>query len=251
DGGILGTGTLGQAGSDSALTGSGESAISDADTTASLSAASADNGATDTGMSLWEIFLKGLAAGFVAFITPCIYAMLPITVSFFTKRSKNKAVGMRNATIYSLSIIGIFALVGVLISALFSETTMYSISTSVGFNLFVFAIFLIFGISLLGAFEITLPASWSSKLDNKANAFSIWGIFFMVLVLVVVLFICTSSFISWLIVEIVQSQNRLGGMIGFLGFGAAIALPFALFAFFPSMLNNIAKSGGWLNSVKV
>lgn len=245
-GGILATGTLGQSGADS-----GVNSTAASDTGSALAAASADRGDSEGTMSLWEIFLKGLAAGFVAFITPCIYAMLPITVSFFTKRSKNKAVGMRNATIYSLSIIGIFALVGVLISAMFSETTMYSISTSVGFNLFVFAIFLIFGISLLGAFEITLPSSWSSKLDNKANASSVWGIFFMALVLVVVSFSCTSAFISWLIVEIVQSQNRLGGLIGFLGFGVAIALPFALFAFFPSMLNNIAKSGGWLNSVKV
>lgn len=201
--------------------------------------------------SLWTIFIMGLGAGFVAFITPCIYAMLPITVSFFTKRSKNRATGIKNAVIYSLSIIGIFALVGVLISMSFSETTMYTISTSVGFNLFVFLIFIIFGVSLLGAFEITLPASWSTKLDSKANSTSFWGIFFMALVLVVVSFSCTSAFISWLIVQIVQSQNRLGGLIGFLGFGSAIALPFALFAFFPGMLNNVAKSGGWLNSVKV
>lgn len=202
-------------------------------------------------VSLWAIFLKGLGAGFVAFITPCIYAMLPITVSFFTKRSKNRATGIKNAIIYSLSIIGIFALIGVLISMSFSETTMYTISTSVGFNLFVFLIFVIFGISLLGAFEITLPASWSTKLDTKANTTSFWGIFFMALVLVVVSFSCTSAFISWLIVQIVQSNNRLGGLIGFLGFGSAIALPFALFALFPGLLNNVAKSGGWLNSVKV
>lgn len=201
--------------------------------------------------SLWTIFIMGLGAGFVAFITPCIYAMLPITVSFFTKRSKNRSTGIKNAVIYSLSIIGIFALVGVLISLSFSETTMYTISTSVGFNLFVFLIFVIFGISLLGAFEITLPSSWSTKLDSKANSTSFWGIFFMALVLVIVSFSCTSAFISWLIVQIVQTQNRLGGLIGFLGFGSAIALPFAIFAFFPGMLNNVAKSGGWLNSVKV
>lgn len=201
--------------------------------------------------SLWSIFLSGLGAGFVAFITPCIYAMLPITVSFFTKRSKNRATGIRNAVIYSLSIIGIFSLIGVLISLFFKENTMYIISTSLGFNIFVFAVFVLFGISLLGAFEITLPASWSTKLDTKANSNSFGGIFFMALVLVVVSFSCTSAFISWLIVQIVQSQNRIGGFIGFLGFGIAISLPFALFAFFPGLLNNIAKSGGWLNSVKV
>jgi len=202
-------------------------------------------------VSLWTLFLTGLGAGFVAFITPCIYAMLPITVSFFTKRSTTRAVGIRNAIIYSGSIIGIFALIGVLISLAFSETTMYTISTSIGFNLFVFAIFFIFGISLLGAFEIALPSSWSTKLDSKASTSSVGGIFFMALVLVIVSFSCTSAFISWLIVQIVQAQNRLGGLVGFLGFGSAIALPFAIFAFFPSMLNNIAKSGGWLNSVKV
>jgi thiol:disulfide interchange protein len=210
-----------------------------------------DDTAKEERPSLWAIFLAGLGAGFVAFITPCIYAMLPITVSFFTKRSKNRATGIKNAIIYSLSIIGIFSLIGVLISLFFKENTMYIISTSLGFNIFVFAVFVLFGISLLGAFEITLPSSWSTKLDTKANSNSFGGIFFMALVLVVVSFSCTSAFISWLIVQIVQSQNRIGGFIGFLGFGIAISLPFALFAFFPGLLNNIAKSGGWLNSVKV
>jgi thiol:disulfide interchange protein DsbD len=213
--------------------------------------ATVDDTAKEGKPSLWAIFLAGLGAGFVAFITPCIYAMLPITVSFFTKRSKNRATGIKNAIIYSLSIIGIFSLIGVLISLFFKENTMYIISTSLGFNIFVFAVFVLFGISLLGAFEITLPSAWSTKLDTKANSNSFGGIFFMALVLVVVSFSCTSAFISWLIVQIVQSQNRIGGFIGFLGFGMAISLPFALFAFFPGLLNNIAKSGGWLNSVKV
>jgi thiol:disulfide interchange protein DsbD len=128
---------------------------------------------------------------------------------------------------------------------------MYKISSSIAFNLFVFAIFIIFGISLLGAFEISLPSSWSNKLDSKANTNSFGGIFFMALVLVVVSFSCTSAFISMLIVDIVQVGNRLGGVIGFLGFGLALALPFALFAYFPGLLNSLAKSGGWLNSVKV
>jgi len=221
--------------------------------TAPAGAPDNDPGAGDEGgsVSLWSIFLAGLGAGFAAFVTPCIYAMLPITVSFFTKRSKNKATGIRNALIYSLSIIGIFSLIGILISLFFQENTMYVISTSIWFNLFVFAVFVLFGISLLGAFEITLPASWSTKLDTKANTNSFGGIFFMALVLVVVSFSCTSAFLSWLIVQIVQAHNRIGGLVGFLGFGMAIALPFAIFAFFPGLLNNIAKSGGWLNSVKV
>lgn len=218
---------------------------------------SKDAGATDkddAGLeksSLLQLFLAGLAAGFIAFIMPCIYAMLPITVSFFTKRSKSRAAGIKNATIYSLSIIGIFTAIGALVSLLFTEKTMYELSTSMAFNLFVFVLFIVFGISLLGAFEITLPASWSSKLDSKANSNSFAGIFFMALVLVVVSFSCTSAFISSLIVYIVKSGNSLGGLVGFFGFGLSIALPFALGAFFPGMLNGIAKSGGWLNSVKV
>ncbi len=201
--------------------------------------------------SLGELFLAGFVAGFIAFIMPCIYAMLPITVSFFTKRSKNRATGIKNAVFYSLSIILIFTAIGALITMLFSEKTMYELSTSMGFNLFVFIIFIVFGVSLLGAFEITLPASWSSKLDTKSNTNSFGGIFFMALVLVIVSFSCTSAFISSLIVYIVKSGNSLGGLVGFFGFGLAIALPFALCAFFPGLLNNIAKSGGWLNTVKV
>lgn len=218
---------------------------------ASVSASDKEIGSTMEKSSLWELFLTGLGAGFIAFIMPCIYAMLPITVSFFTKRSKDRKTGLRNATFYSVSIVAIFTAIGLLVSVLFGEKTMYEISTSMGFNLFVFILFIVFGISLLGAFEITLPSSWSSKLDSKANANSFGGIFFMALVLVVVSFSCTSAFISWLIVHIVQSGNSLGGVVGFFGFGLAIALPFALGAFFPGLLNNIAKSGGWLNTVKV
>lgn len=206
---------------------------------------------TQNKQSLWSIFITGFLAGLIAFITPCIFSMLPITVSFFTKRSKTKAAGLKNATLYSLSIIAIFSLVGILISLFFKENTMYIISSSIWFNLFVFVIFLVFGISLLGAFEISLPSSWSSKLDSKANTNSFAGIFFMALVLVIVSFSCTSAFISALIIQIVQTHNRLGGVIGFFGFGLALALPFALFAYFPGLLNSLAKSGGWLNSVKV
>jgi thiol:disulfide interchange protein len=221
-------------------------------TTANIDAKASS--ADDTGKvshSLWGIFFSGLFQGLIAFVTPCIFSMLPITVSFFTKRSKTKAAGLKNATFYALSIVLIFSLIGVLISLFFKEDTMYKISSSVAFNLFVFVIFIVFGISLLGAFEITLPSSWSSKLDSKANTNSFGGIFFMAMVLVVVSFSCTSAFISMLIVDIVQTGNQLGGVIGFFGFGLALALPFALFAYFPGLLNSLAKSGGWLNSVKV
>jgi thiol:disulfide interchange protein len=201
--------------------------------------------------SLAEIFVMGLFAGFIAFIMPCIYAMLPITVSFFTKRSTTRAAGIKNAIIYSTSIMLIFVLIGALISVLFTETTMYEVSSNIYFNLFIFVLFVIFGLSLLGAFEITLPSSLTNKLNSKANTNSVGGIFFMALVLVVVSFSCTSAFIGNLIVYIFQSGNQLGGIVGFLGFGLALALPFSLFALFPSLMNNVAKSGGWLNAVKV
>lgn len=201
--------------------------------------------------SLGEIFFMGLAAGFIAFIMPCIYAMLPITVSFFTKRSSSRAAGIRNAVIYSLSILLIFAAIGGLISVLFTETTMYEISSHIVFNMFIFVLFVIFGLSLLGAFEINLPSGLTNRLNSKANTNSIGGIFFMALVLVVVSFSCTSAFIGNLIVYIFKSGNQLGGIIGFLGFGLALALPFAIFALFPGLMNNVAKSGGWLNAVKV
>ena len=201
--------------------------------------------------SSWELFLMGLFWGFVAFIMPGLYAMLPVTVSFFTKRSKDKATGIRNAITYALSIIIIFVAIGALISLLFTQKTMYEISSSIWFNLFVFIVFVIFGISLLGAFEITLPSSLSNAMDKRANTNNIGGIFFMALVLVIVSFSCTSAFISNLIVYIFTSGNNFGGVIGFLGFGLAIALPFALGALFPGIINKMAKSGGWLNAVKV
>lgn len=201
--------------------------------------------------SLGEIFFMGLVAGFIAFIMPCIYAMLPITVSFFTKRSSSRAAGIKNAVIYSLSILVIFAAIGGLISVLFTETTMYEISSHIVFNMFIFILFVIFGLSLLGAFEINLPSGLTNRLNSKANTNSIGGIFFMALVLVVVSFSCTSAFIGNLIVYIFKSGNQLGGIVGFLGFGLALALPFAVFALFPGLMNNVAKSGGWLNAVKV
>lgn len=201
--------------------------------------------------SLTDIFIMGLFAGFIAFIMPCIYAMLPITVSFFTKRSKDRKTGIKNAVLYSFSIIFIFTAIGALISLLFGPKTMYELSSSMGFNLFIFALFVVFGLSLLGAFEITLPSSLSNKIDKKANTNSIGGIFFMALVLVVVSFSCTSAFIGNLIVYIISSGNQMGGIVGFFGFGLALALPFAIFALFPGLLNNVAKSGGWLNAVKV
>jgi len=181
---------------------------------------------------------------------PCIYAMVPVTVSFFTKRSTSRKAGIRNAIYYSLSIISVFTLLGFLITLIFGPGALNAMASSAIFNVFVFAMFVIFGISFLGAFEITLPASWSNKMDSKANFSSFSGIFFMALTLVIVSFSCTVPFIGLLTVW-TSKGGMLAPLVGFLGFSLALSLPFALFAFFPALLNKMAKSGGWLNTVKV
>jgi thiol:disulfide interchange protein len=201
-------------------------------------------------MSMWSFFLGGLFAGLGAFIMPCIYAMVPVTVSFFTKRSTSRKEGIKNAIYYSLSIIGIFTGAGFLITLLFGPGALNALASSAFFNVFVFLMFVLFGISFLGAFEITLPASWSNKMDSKANFSSFSGIFFMALTLVIVSFSCTVPFIGLLTVW-TSKGGMLAPLVGFLGFSLALSLPFALFAFFPALLNKMAKSGGWLNTVKV
>lgn len=200
--------------------------------------------------SLWSFFLGGLLAGFGAFIMPCIYAMVPVTVSFFTKRSKTRKQGIKNALVYSASIIGVFTAIGFLITILFGPAALNNMASSAWFNIFVFLMFVVFGISFLGAFEITLPSSWTNKVDTKAGLGSYSGIFFMALTLVIVSFSCTVPFIGLLTVWTAKG-GMLAPLIGFLGFSFALSLPFAMFAFFPSLLNNMAKSGGWLNTIKV
>lgn len=200
--------------------------------------------------SLLWLFLMAVGGGIAAVITPCVYSMIPITVSFFTKRSKTRAEGIRNAVWYSLSIIIIFTILGVLISVLFGGNALNNLSTNWIANLFFFLIFLIFGISFLGAFEITLPSSWTSKTDQKAGIGSFGGIFFMALTLVIVSFSCTGPIVGPLLV--LAGQGGIAGpALGMFGFSIGLALPFALFAIFPGMLNKMATSGGWLNQVKV
>lgn len=200
--------------------------------------------------SLLMIFLLALGGGILAVLTPCVYSMIPITVSFFTKRSKTRAEGIKNAMLYSLSIIIIFTVLGVAISSIFGADALNVISTHWIPNMIFFAIFVIFGISFLGAFEITLPSSWTSKTDAKANTSSFKGIFFMALTLVIVSFSCTGPIIGPLIVGAAKGGFQ-GPILGMLGFSIGLAMPFALFAVFPGLLNNIAKSGGWLNQIKV
>ncbi len=201
--------------------------------------------------SLTGTFLDGLRWGFISVLQPCLYAMFPVTVSFFLKRSNTRAHGIKNATLYSISIVAIFTILGLLLTIAFGRDTLYQISSSAIFNIFVFLLFLMFGISFLGAFEITLPSAWTNKVDSKAGLNSFSGIFFMALTLVLVSFSCTAPFIGNLLVDVSKQKERLGPIIGFLGFSIAIALPFAFFAFFPGLLNKIAKSGGWLNTLKV
>src|SRR5690606_6252515 len=200
--------------------------------------------------SLLWLFLMAFGGGIAAVITPCVYAMIPITVSFFTKRSKNRKEGIRNATWYSLSIILIFTILGVLISLVFGANALNNLSTNWIANLVFFIIFVVFGLSFLGAFEITLPSSWTSKTDSKAGLGSFSGIFFMALTLVIVSFSCTGPIVGPLLVIAVQG-GIAGPAIGMFWFSFGLALPFAFFAVFPGLLNKMATSGGWLNQVKV
>lgn len=207
-------------------------------------------GGTVATQSLLWIFLAGFAGGLLALITPCVFSMIPVTVSFFIKRSKTKAEGIKNAFTYAASIIIIFTLLGFLVTLIFGPTALNNLATNWIANLVFFLVFLIFGISFLGAFNIELPSSWGNKADSKASAGSFLGIFFMALTLVVVSFSCTGPIIGNLLV-IAARGSYWGPLTGMFGFSFALALPFALFAFFPGKLNILGKSGGWLNAVKV
>jgi thiol:disulfide interchange protein DsbD len=219
------------------------------DTSKQTNSTTTSNKKSDEHGLLW-LFFMSLLGGLAAVITPCVYSMIPITVSFFTKRSKTKAEGIRNAIYYSLSIILIFTILGVLISVLFGSNALNNLSTNWIANVVFFAIFIIFGISFLGAFEITLPSSWTNKTDSKAGVGSFMGIFFMALTLVIVSFSCTGPIVGPLLV--LAGQGGIAGpALGMFGFSVGLALPFALFAVFPGMLNKMATSGGWLNQVKV
>ena len=199
---------------------------------------------------LWTIFILGLGAGFIALFTPCVFPLIPMTVSFFTKQSKTKSQGIKNALIYGLCIIVIYVVLGTGVVAIFGASAINEFSTSVAFNLIFFVILVIFAVSFLGAFEIMLPNSWANKIDRKADKGGYTGIFFMALALAIVSFSCTGPFVGNIIV-LSATTGGLAPMIGMLGFSLALALPFGLFAAFPGWLNSLPKSGGWLNTVKV
>lgn len=196
------------------------------------------------------IFFLAFLAGFAALLTPCVFPMIPMTVSYFLKQSKNRKVGVRNALIYALSIIVIYVTLGLGVTLIFGEQALNAMSTNVYFNIFFFILLLVFGASFLGAFEIRMPSSWINKTDAQADKGGLLGIFFMAFTLALVSFSCTGPIIGTLLVE-ATSKGIMGPLFGMLGFSLALALPFGLFSAFPAWLNTMPQSGGWLNSVKV
>lgn len=205
----------------------------------------------ETQKTLWQVFIAGFLGGLIAVTMPCIYPMLPLTVSFFTKKAGSRAKGITQSMIYGLSIIVIYVLLGMVVTLAFGPAALNSLSTNGIFNIFFFLMLVVFGISFLGAFEITLPSSLANKLDENSNKSGLTGIFFMAATLVVVSFSCTGPIIGTLLVDAASKGARLGPAIGMLGFSIALALPFTIFALFPSTLKSLPKSGGWLNSIKV
>lgn len=199
---------------------------------------------------LWTIFFLAFIGGFAALLTPCVFPMIPMTVSFFTKQSGTREKGIANALIYGLSIIVIYVLLGSLITGVFGADALNALSTSVLFNVIFFIILVFFATSFLGAFEIVLPNSWANKVDKQAGKSGIIAIFFMALALAIVSFSCTGPIVGTLLVES-ASKGGIAPIVGMLGFSSAIALPFMLFALFPGWMNSLPKSGGWLNTVKV
>lgn len=228
---------------------SGSSAKKEAAADSKIITDSDDKG-TDGEKGLWTIFFLSFLSGFAALLTPCVFPMIPMTVSFFTKQSKNKAQGIRNAVIYGLSIIIIYVLLGSIVTAVFGADSLNALSTNVWFNIIFFLILVFFAVSFLGAFEIVLPSSLANKVDSQADRGGFIGIFFMALALAIVSFSCTGPIVGTLLVQ-AASKGGIAPIVGMLGFSTAIALPFSLFAAFPGWLNALPKSGGWLNTVKV
>lgn len=202
--------------------------------------------------SLWMIFLFGFLGGLIALLTPCVWPMIPMTVSFFLKRTKKRREAVRDALVYGIAIIVIYLVLGVAITLLFGASALNSLSTNAIFNLIFFALLVFFAVSFFGAFEIVLPSRWTNRIDSKADSTrGALSIFFMAFTLVLVSFSCTGPIIGTLLVQAASMGQILGPMIGMFGFAIALALPFSLFAVFPHWLQSMPKSGGWLNSVKV
>ena len=205
------------------------------------------------GKSLWWVFIAGFLGGFIALLTPCVWPLIPMTVSFFLKRNKaNRKKAISDAVLYGVSIIVIYVLLGLTITGIFGASALNDLSTSAVFNIIFFALLVFFAISFFGAFDLVLPASWTNKMDSRADsATGMLSIFFMAFTLALVSFSCTGPIIGTLLVEAATSGSMIAPAIGMFGFALALAIPFSFFAIFPSFLESMPKSGGWLNSVKV
>ena len=202
---------------------------------------------------LWKIFLLGIVGGFVALVTPCVWPIIPMTVSFFLKRSGDKKKGIRDAWVYGISIVVIYVLLGLIVTGIFGASALNSLATNAVFNIFFCLLLIVFAASFFGAFELTLPSSWSNAVDSKAEKTGgMIGIFLMAFTLTLVSFSCTGPIIGFLLVEVAADGGSIiAPTVGMLGFSIALALPFTLFALFPNWLKSMPKSGGWMNTVKV
>ncbi len=212
-----------------------------------------EDNVVQTDASLLWIFFMGMAGGLIALLTPCVWPIIPMTVSFFLKRSKdNRSKGIRDAITYGISIIVIYVAVGMLVTFFMGASALNAMSTNAIFNIFFFLLLVLFGFSFLGGFELTLPSSWSNAVDSKAEKTTgLLSIFLMAFTLTLVSFSCTGPIIGFLLVEVGASGSILAPTMGMLGFAVALALPFTLFALFPTMLKSAPRSGNWMNSIKV
>ena len=202
--------------------------------------------------TLWGIFLLGFLGGFVALFTPCVWPIIPMTVSFFLKRSQDKRKGVRDAVLYGVSIVVIYVLLGLLVTMIFGASALNAVSTNAVFNIFFFLMLLFFAASFLGGFEITLPSKWTNAVDKKSESTTgLLSIFLMAFTLSLVSFSCTGPIIGFLLVEVSTTGSVVAPTIGMLGFAVALALPFTLFALFPAWLKSAPKSGNWMNCIKV
>ncbi len=202
--------------------------------------------------SLLYIFFAGMLGGFLALLTPCVWPIIPMTVSFFLKRNKERGKAIREAAIYGLSIVVIYVLLGVIVTLLYGPSALNAMSTNAVFNVFFCLLLIVFAASFFGAFELTLPSSWSNKLDQKSEQTTgLLSIFLMAFTLTLVSFSCTGPIIGFLLVAVTAQGNLVAPTIGMFGFAVALAIPFTLFAVFPSLLKSAPKSGGWMNVVKV
>lgn len=214
-------------------------------------ASSADNDEDVRKMSYWQTFLAGFGYGLIALLMPCVWPVIPLTISYFLKQHKNKQQGRMNAFLYGFSIILIFVILGILVSLFTNEQKLNELSTGWFFNLLFFALFFLFGLSFLGVFEIRVPSSWINKSESMSDKGGLIGIFFMAFSLVLVSFSCTLPFVANLISIVSQDGEFVKPLVGFTAFGLALGLPFGLFAWFPSGLKKLPKSGGWMNTIKV